>query len=77
MKTMNYTKYKPFPPIKLENREWPDKQITKAPTWTSVDLRDGNQSLIIPMNLEEKLEMFKLLCDVGFKEVEIGFLFRF
>jgi len=73
MKTMNYTKYKPFPPIKLENREWPDKQITKAPTWTSVDLRDGNQSLIIPMNLEEKLEMFKLLCDVGFKEIEIGF----
>ncbi len=73
MKTMNYKKYRPFPQVKLENREWPDKQITKAPTWCSVDLRDGNQSLIIPMSLEEKLEMFKLLCEIGFKEIEIGF----
>jgi 2-isopropylmalate synthase len=66
-------KYKPFAPVALPDRTWPDKQITSAPIWCSVDLRDGNQSLAIPMSVEEKLEMFQLLCDIGFKEIEIGF----
>lgn len=70
---MSYGKYKKYPTIKLENREWPDKEIEKAPIWCSVDLRDGNQALQIPMNVEEKLKMFKLLVDLGFKEIEIGF----
>ena len=67
------TKYAPFPTVEIKNREWPDKKITKAPIWCSVDLRDGNQSLAIPMNVDEKIEMFKMLCDIGFKEIEIGF----
>lgn len=69
----SFKKYIPFQQIKLSNREWPDKVIEKAPVWCSVDLRDGNQSLVDPMNLQEKLEFFKLLCDMGFKEIEIGF----
>ena len=71
MKT--YQKYKPFPPIELKNREWPGKTITQAPIWCSVDLRDGNQALPIPMNINEKLEMFNLLLSLGFKEIEVGF----
>lgn len=70
---LGYRKYRPFEPIKLPGRTWPDKAITKAPAWCSVDLRDGNQALINPMNLEQKLEFFRLLCDIGFKEIEIGF----
>ncbi len=66
-------KYRPYPKIKLPDRTWPDKTIDRAPAWCSVDLRDGNQALIQPMNVEEKLEMFQLLVDVGFKEIEIGF----
>ncbi len=66
-------KYRPYPPVRLPDRTWPDKVITQAPIWCSVDLRDGNQALIQPMNLEEKLEMFKLLVEVGFKEIEVGF----
>ena len=66
-------KYIPFQQIDIPDRTWPSKTITKAPIWTSVDLRDGNQALIDPMNLEEKLEFFQLLVDVGFKEIEIGF----
>ncbi len=66
-------KYRPFPPVSLSDRTWPDKQITVAPRWCSVDLRDGNQALAIPMSVEEKLEMFALLCEIGFKEIEIGF----
>ncbi len=66
-------KYKPFPPVLLPDRTWPDKQITHAPMWCSVDLRDGNQALAVPMNLEEKLEMFEMLVAVGFKEIEVGF----
>ncbi len=66
-------KYQPFPPVYLPDRTWPDKQITMAPRWCSVDLRDGNQALAIPMSVEEKLEMFALLCEIGFKEIEIGF----
>ena len=69
-----YEKYIPFRPQPIENRTWPDKVITKAPIWCSVDLRDGNQALIDPMNMEEKLEMFHMLVDeIGVKEVEIGF----
>ena len=71
----NYKKYvKPnFQPKNFTNREWPDKDITKAPIWCSVDIRDGNQSLVIPMNLEQKVEFFKLLVEIGFKEIEVGF----
>ena len=69
-----FEKYIPFRPQPIENRTWPDNQITKAPVWCSVDLRDGNQALIDPMNMEEKLEMFHMLVDeIGVKEVEIGF----
>jgi 2-isopropylmalate synthase len=66
-------KYRPYPPINLPNRKWPEKKIENAPTWCSVDLRDGNQALIQPMSLEKKLEMFALLTHVGFKEIEVGF----
>ena len=69
-----YEKYIPFVPQPIQNRTWPDNTITKAPVWCSVDLRDGNQALIDPMNMDEKLEMFHMLVDeIGVKEVEIGF----
>ena len=70
---MNYEKYKRFETIKLKDRTWPDKTIEKAPIWCSVDLRDVNQALITPMKIEEKVEMFQLLVDLGFKEIEVGF----
>jgi 2-isopropylmalate synthase len=73
MKKMNYVSYTPYPVLNLLNRQWPDKPITKAPLWSSVDLRDGNQALDIPMNLDQKKRLFRLLCDIGFKEIEIGF----
>ena len=66
-------KYKPFSSVELRDRTWPDKKITKAPIWCSVDLRDGNQALIEPMGHEKKVKMFELLCSLGFKEIEIGF----
>lgn len=66
-------KYIPFKPINIPDRTWPDKVITKPPVWCSVDLRDGNQALVDPMNIEEKIEFFKTLVDVGFKEIEVGF----
>lgn len=66
-------KYVPFGQIPIKNRQWPDKIITKAPTWVSVDLRDGNQALAIPMTIEQKLEFFDVLVKTGFKEIEIGF----
>ena len=66
-------KYHPYPPVNLADRTWPSKQITKAPIWCSVDLRDGNQSLINPMGHDRKARMFQLLLDMGFKEIEIGF----
>lgn len=69
----NVEKYKPFQPIPITNRSWPEKTITKAPTWVSVDLRDGNQALINPMGVEQKLEFFDLLVKLGFKEIEVGF----
>ena len=68
-----YKKYVPFEQIKMKDRKWCDNTITKAPVWCSVDLRDGNQALVDPMNLEQKLEFFHALCDMGFKEIEIGF----
>ena len=66
-------KYKPFEPIPIKGRHWPNKVIKAAPRWCSVDLRDGNQALIEPMGHERKKRMFKLLCDLGFKEIEVGF----
>ena len=66
-------KYKPFEPIKLENRKWPSNVINEAPLWCYVDLRDGNQALIEPMGAERKDRMFSLLCELGFKEIEVGF----
>jgi 2-isopropylmalate synthase len=73
MKFESISKYRPFPAVALADRTWPDRLITETPTWCSVDLRDGNQALPIPMSVEEKLEMFDLLVKVGFKEIEIGF----
>ena len=70
---LNYKKYKRFETIKLKERTWPDKIITKAPIWCSVDLRDGNQALVNPMTVDEKLDMYKLLLELGFKHIEIGF----
>ena len=66
-------KYIPFVPLKLEKRAWPDKELKAPPIWCSVDLRDGNQALIDPMNVEEKLELFHTLVDIGVKEIEVGF----
>ncbi|HWZ18243.1 MAG TPA: 2-isopropylmalate synthase [Ktedonobacteraceae bacterium] len=73
MQKVHIKKYIPFPPIDLPDRQWPSRTITTAPTWCSVDLRDGNQALPIPMGLKEKLRMFQLLVDIGFKEIEVGF----
>lgn len=73
MMNQGYKKYKPFTPIPLMDRQWPNHVIDHAPIWCSVDLRDGNQALVDPMNLEEKLEYFKTLIEVGFKEIEVGF----
>ena len=73
MQKVHIKKYQPFPPVDLPDRQWPSRTITTAPTWCSVDLRDGNQALPIPMGLKEKLRMFQLLVDIGFKEIEVGF----
>ena len=67
------TKYPKAKTISLENRSWPDRYLTCAPIWASVDLRDGNQALAIPMNIEEKLKFFDCLVATGFKEIEVGF----
>jgi len=68
-----HTKYRPFAPVALADRTWPDAQLTRAPLWCSVDLRDGNQALIEPMDGERKLRMFEMLVRIGFKEIEVGF----
>lgn len=73
MTSFNHKKYRAFKPVSKPNRRWPDQVIDKAPTWCSVDLRDGNQALIEPMTPVQKLEMFDLLLEVGFKEIEVGF----
>jgi len=72
MTTQN-PKYRPFPAVKMTQRAWPGRVIDRAPTWCSVDLRDGNQALAVPMSVEEKLDYFALLVKLGFKEIEIGF----
>src|SRR5271170_3579407 len=66
-------KYSPFPPVVLPDRQWPDRVLTQAPRWCSVDLRDGNQALAVPMNVSQKLELFHALVKCGFKEIEVGF----
>ena len=73
MQNSPITKYKPWGLIDLPNRQWPNRTINQAPIWCSVDLRDGNQALPIPMGVKEKLELFKLLCQIGFHQIEIGF----
>jgi 2-isopropylmalate synthase len=70
---MPFHKYRPFPRMHLPERSWPEKQITHAPAWCSVDLRDGNQALVEPMTIEKKWDMFQLLAGIGFKEIETGF----
>ena len=72
-KRMPFDKYVPFVPVELRDRTWPDKKLTKAPRWCSVDLRDGNQALIDPMDPERKRRMFEALVKMGFKEIEVGF----
>ena len=67
------TKYRPFPPVHLPERQWPGRVLTAAPIWCSVDLRDGNQALAVPMNVSQKLELFEALVKCGFKEIEVGF----
>jgi 2-isopropylmalate synthase len=69
----SYKKYRPFPAVDLADRTWPDQTITRAPIWCSVDLRDGNQSLIEPMDSPRKMAMFRMLVAMGFKEIEVGF----
>src|SRR5438445_12995302 len=66
-------KYRPFPPVQLPDRQWPNRVLTRAPIWCSVDLRDGNQALAVPMNVSQKLELFQTLVKCGFKEIEVGF----
>jgi len=66
-------KYRPFPPVALPDRQWPNRVLTHAPRWCSVDLRDGNQALAMPMNVSQKLELFQTLVKTGFKEIEVGF----
>src|SRR5258705_6194361 len=66
-------KYRPFPPIEMKDRRWPNETLTQAPRWCSVDLRDGNQALAVPMNVSQKLELFQTLVKIGFKEIEVGF----
>ena len=70
---VNYKRYRKNPVVDYPEREWPNKEIEKAPIWCSVDLRDGNQALIEPMVVQEKIEMFQFLVNMGFKEIEIGF----
>src|SRR3954454_9392144 len=66
-------KYRPYPPIRLPRRGWPTRVLKQAPIWCSVDLRDGNQALAVPMNVSQKLELFQTLVNCGFKEIEVGF----
>jgi 2-isopropylmalate synthase len=67
------SKYRPFPLVELPNRQWPGRSLNRAPIWCSVDLRDGNQALAVPMNVSQKLELFQALVSCGFKEIEVGF----
>src|SRR5712671_6912754 len=67
------SKYRRFHPVQLPDRRWPNQTVSRAPIWCSVDLRDGNQSLAVPMNVSQKLELFQTLVKCGFKEIEVGF----
>jgi 2-isopropylmalate synthase len=69
----DHKKYRPFPQLERRNRRWPDRRIERAPIWCAVDLRDGNQALVKPMTVSQKLRMFQLLCDIGLKQIEVGF----
>jgi 2-isopropylmalate synthase len=71
--TMPYHRYRPYPPVEVPDRTWPDARLTTAPLWVSVDLRDGNQALINPMDIDRKRRLFRLLVEIGFKEIEVGF----
>jgi 2-isopropylmalate synthase len=73
MLTRPADKYRAFKPIGLADRRWPDAMLSAAPLWCSVDLRDGNQALIEPMDPQRKLRMFEMLVRIGFKEIEVGF----
>ena len=73
MKAEIVKKYQPYRPVDLKDRTWPDKSITQAPRWCSVDLRDGNQALIEPMDVERKIRMLEQLVKIGFKQIEVGF----
>ena len=73
MSQFDHSKYRPFPPVAKRDRRWPDRVITQAPVWCSVDLRDGNQALVQPMSVEQKTRLFGLLVELGFKEIEVGF----
>src|SRR5690349_2920598 len=71
--TFDARKYRPFPPVRKTDRRWPDRVIDHAPAWCAVDLRDGNQALVKPMTVEQKLRLFSLLVKIGVKEIEVGF----
>ena len=73
MSAFDHRKYRPFPPVPRPERRWPDRVITQAPVWCSVDLRDGNQALVQPMDVAHKLKLFEWLVKIGFKEIEVGF----
>src|SRR5208337_2462308 len=73
MNRMPIHKYKPYQAVELPDRTWPSRSITCAPLWCSVDLRDGNQALIDPMTVREKLDVYRLLLEMGFKQIEVGF----
>jgi 2-isopropylmalate synthase len=73
MTSQSRSKYRPFPPVPIIDRQWPNRTLTEAPIWCSVDLRDGNQALAVPMNVSQKLELFDALVKCGFKEIEVGF----
>ena len=70
---MPFHRYRPYPAVELADRTWPDRRLERAPQWVSVDLRDGNQALIDPMDIDRKRRMFELLVELGFKEIEVGF----
>src|SRR5258708_36925980 len=71
--SFDHRKYRPFPALQRPQRRWPDRVFTHAPDYCAVDLRDGNQALVKPMSAEQKTRMFTLLCQLGFKEIEVGF----
>ena len=73
MSTMPFQKYRPFQPVQLPDRQWPSRVITRAPIWCSVDLRDGNQALVEPMDAKRKRMFFETLVKMGYKEIEVGF----